>query len=78
MSTSSGVGFEYTPIPVTWNSRDAILFAVSIGVKGDDLHFLYVGVIATASSNFLIKGNQEQDPNFQVFPTYPAVLCTYK
>lgn len=37
-----GVGFEYEPVPVSYNKRDALLFANSIGVKADELHFLYV------------------------------------
>lgn len=37
-----GVGFEYPPKPVAWLKRDALLFANSIGIKSDELHFLYV------------------------------------
>lgn len=37
-----GVGFEYRPQEVSWYKRDALLFANSIGVTADELHFLYV------------------------------------
>ncbi|KAK0663764.1 Peroxisomal hydratase-dehydrogenase-epimerase [Lasiodiplodia hormozganensis] len=36
-----GVGFEYPPIEVAWLKRDLLLFANSIGVNVDELHFLY-------------------------------------
>ncbi|KAF2280295.1 peroxisomal multifunctional enzyme type 2 [Westerdykella ornata] len=36
-----GVGFEYPPIPVSWLKRDVLLFAASIGVTEEELHFLY-------------------------------------
>ncbi|KAE8352544.1 HotDog domain-containing protein [Aspergillus coremiiformis] len=36
-----GAGFEYPPQEVSWLKRDALLFANSIGVKADELHFLY-------------------------------------
>ncbi|CAN8098660.1 unnamed protein product [Discula destructiva] len=39
--SSPGVGFEYPYQPVAWLKRDALLFANSIGVKADELHFLY-------------------------------------
>ncbi|KAI9810777.1 MAG: hypothetical protein M1832_001212, partial [Thelocarpon impressellum] len=38
---SPGVGFEYPAQPVSWLKRDVLLFANSIGVKADELHFLY-------------------------------------
>lgn len=37
-----GAGFEYPAQPVAWLKRDALLFANSIGIKADELHFLYV------------------------------------
>ncbi|KKA30456.1 hypothetical protein TD95_000640 [Thielaviopsis punctulata] len=36
-----GVGFQYPPLPVSWNKRDLLLFANSIGCNADELHFLY-------------------------------------
>ncbi|KKY21258.1 putative peroxisomal dehydratase [Diplodia seriata] len=36
-----GVGFEFPPIEVAWLKRDLLLFANSIGVNVDELHFLY-------------------------------------
>lgn len=39
---SSAAGFELAPIPVAWLKRDLLLFANSIGVTKDELHFLYV------------------------------------
>ncbi|RPA92957.1 peroxisomal dehydratase [Choiromyces venosus 120613-1] len=38
---ASAVGFEFDPIPVAWLQRDLLLFANSIGVNRDELHFLY-------------------------------------
>ncbi|KAL7274504.1 hypothetical protein RUND412_002586 [Rhizina undulata] len=38
---ASAVGYEFEPIPVSWLKRDLLLFANSIGVKKDELHFLY-------------------------------------
>ncbi|PGH13040.1 hypothetical protein AJ79_03877 [Helicocarpus griseus UAMH5409] len=50
--------FKYAPQETSWLTRDALLFASSIGCRArDGLHFLY-----------------ELHPNFQVFPTYPIVL----
>ena len=37
-----GAGFEYPPQEVSWLKRDVLLFANSIGVTADELHFLYV------------------------------------
>jgi len=38
---ASSAGFQYPPIPVSWLKRDLLLFANSIGIKKDELHFLY-------------------------------------
>ncbi|PQE19775.1 peroxisomal dehydratase protein [Rutstroemia sp. NJR-2017a BVV2] len=40
-TSEPGVGFEYPPVKVTWNKRDLLLFAYSIGCTADELHFLY-------------------------------------
>jgi hypothetical protein len=37
-----GAGFEYPSKEVSWLKRDVLLFAASIGVTADELHFLYV------------------------------------
>jgi hypothetical protein len=37
-----GVGFEYPKYSVAWLKRDLLLFAASIGVTEDELHFFYV------------------------------------
>lgn len=37
-----GVGHEFPPQEVSWQKRDVLLFANSIGCKADELHFLYV------------------------------------
>jgi peroxisomal enoyl-CoA hydratase 2 len=44
-----GVGFEYPPTQVSWLKRDVLLFANSIGATADELHFLYVSMIAHAN-----------------------------
>lgn len=40
--SNPGAGFEYPPQEVSWNQRDVLLFANSIGCTTDELHFLYV------------------------------------
>ena len=45
MSAGSSVtdtSFDLPSYPVSWLKRDLLLFANSIGVKSDELHFLYV------------------------------------
>ncbi|KAL5358016.1 HotDog domain-containing protein [Aspergillus floccosus] len=36
-----GAGYEYPAQEVSWQKRDVLLFANSIGIKADELHFLY-------------------------------------
>ncbi|KAK2750949.1 hypothetical protein FQN57_000024 [Myotisia sp. PD_48] len=38
---SGPAGFEYPPQEVSWNRRDVLLFASSIGCSADEIHFLY-------------------------------------
>ena len=38
---SSGVGYEFPPIPVGWLKRDLLVYSNSIGVRHDELQFLY-------------------------------------
>ena len=38
---TSAVGFEFPATPVAWLKRDLLLFANSIGIKHDELQFLY-------------------------------------
>ena len=40
--SNPGAGFEYPPEPVSWNKREVLLFANSIGATLDELHLLYV------------------------------------
>ncbi|TVY90243.1 Peroxisomal hydratase-dehydrogenase-epimerase [Lachnellula willkommii] len=42
-STTPGAGFEYPRRSVSWLKRDVLLFANSIGVRAEDLQFLYKG-----------------------------------
>lgn len=37
-----GAGHEFPAQEVSWQKRDVLLFANSIGAKADELHFLYV------------------------------------
>lgn len=37
-----GAGFEFKPKDVTWNKRDSLLFASSIGADIDELQFVFV------------------------------------
>ncbi|KAG0309934.1 hypothetical protein BGZ98_000022 [Dissophora globulifera] len=38
---SKAVGFKAPPLKVVYNSRDLLLYSLSIGVHSDELHFLY-------------------------------------
>jgi peroxisomal enoyl-CoA hydratase 2 len=59
VDVKKAVGFQSKPQKVTYNSRDLMLYALSIGVRSPEteLHFLY-----------------ENHPNFAAHPTYPIVL----
>ncbi|KAJ5162969.1 uncharacterized protein N7500_004799 [Penicillium coprophilum] len=39
--SAPGTGHEFPAQEVSWQKRDVLLFANSIGVKADELHFLY-------------------------------------
>ncbi|KAJ5774505.1 hypothetical protein N7457_009401 [Penicillium paradoxum] len=39
--SAPGAGHEFPAKEVSWQKRDVLLFANSIGVKADELHFLY-------------------------------------
>ncbi|RAH83465.1 trimethyllysine dioxygenase TmlH [Aspergillus japonicus CBS 114.51] len=39
--SAPGAGHEFAPQEVSWQKRDILLFANSIGCKADELHFLY-------------------------------------
>lgn len=41
VDVNKAVGFKQKPQPVLYNSRDLMLYAISIGVKQDELKFLY-------------------------------------
>lgn len=38
---NQAIGHASTPIPVAWNQRDLLLYAVGIGAKNDELSFTY-------------------------------------
>ncbi|KAG0047041.1 hypothetical protein BGZ83_007835 [Gryganskiella cystojenkinii] len=59
VDVKKAVGFQLKPQRVTFNARDLMLYALSIGIRSaeEELHFLY-----------------ENDPAFAAFPTYPLVL----
>lgn len=59
VDVKKALGFQSKPQKVVFNSRDLMLYALSIGVRSPEteLHFLY-----------------ENDPNFAAFPTYPLCL----
>lgn len=40
--SAPGAGHEFPRKDVSWQKRDVLLFANSIGVKADELQFLYV------------------------------------
>lgn len=43
MTTSTSSLYTYPPKPLSWNERDVLLFANSIGCEPEDgLHYLYV------------------------------------
>ncbi|KAF2225649.1 peroxisomal dehydratase [Elsinoe ampelina] len=57
-TTSPGAGHTYPPQPVSWTTRDTLLFALSIGcTPASEQHFIY-----------------ELHPSFTPFPTYPIIL----
>ena len=39
---AQAAGFKLLPIPVSWLTRDLLVFATSIGIEKDELQFLYV------------------------------------
>lgn len=40
--SAPGAGHEFPSKDVSWQKRDVLLFANSIGCKADELHFLFV------------------------------------
>jgi hypothetical protein len=52
--SAPGAGHEFPAKEVSWQKRDVLLFANSIGVKADELHFLYVGLIAVNPRLYII------------------------
>ena len=42
--SAPGAGHEFPAQEVSWQKRDVLLFANSIGCKADELQFLYVGL----------------------------------
>jgi hypothetical protein len=44
--SAPGAGHEFPRQEVSWQKRDVLLFANSIGIKADELHFLYVSFMA--------------------------------
>jgi hypothetical protein len=43
--SAPGAGHEFPAKAVSWQKRDVLLFANSIGIKADELHFLYVRLL---------------------------------
>ena len=69
--------YEYPLKPVSWNERDVLLFANSIGCEPSELQYLYVSLEEIARSSVANASRQELHPKFSAFPTYPIVL-TFK
>jgi hypothetical protein len=42
---AEAAGFKLTATPVAWLKRDLLVFANSIGIGKDELHFLYVRIL---------------------------------
>lgn len=55
---SQCLGFEYPPEAISWNQRDTILYALSIGAHNDDFPLIY----------------EKTGDKFRVFPTFAATL----
>jgi acyl dehydratase len=53
------VGSQSEPVEVSWTSKDALLYAVSIGAGGDELPF---------------TTENTKDVDQRVFPTFPVVI----
>lgn len=47
-SANMSIQHQYPPQDVAWLRRDVLLFANSIGVSAERLHFLYVSSIVLA------------------------------
>lgn len=50
--SAPGAGHEYPRQDVSWQKRDVLLFANSIGAKADELHFLYVSIRVDYDSSY--------------------------
>lgn len=75
--SAPGAGHEFPSQEVSWQKRDVLLFANSIGIKADELHFLYVCYVIShvcQSQYNNLTSIQELHPNFSVFPTYSLIL----
>jgi hypothetical protein len=72
--SAPGAGHEFPAQEVSWQKRDVLLFANSIGIKADELHFLYVSQPDRYQSKYHLISIQELHPNFSVFPTYSLIL----
>jgi len=72
--------FRYPSKKVSWVKRDVLLFALSVGVKADDIHLLFVRISRQSHGAAWLQAlnnfPQESHPNFQVLPSYAIVLCT--
>lgn len=67
-----GAGHEFPSQEVSWQKRDVLLFANSIGVKVDELHFLYVRFLfdwyLSALTSYTLLGAA---PELCCFPDLP-------
>ncbi|KZS92855.1 peroxisomal dehydratase [Sistotremastrum niveocremeum HHB9708] len=66
---AKAVGHEQSDLPVKWNKRDLLLYAVGIGAKATDLQFVYenhpdFAAFPTYPAVLVLKGASEDVSNF--------------
>lgn len=70
--SAPGAGHEFPSQEVSWQKRDVLLFANSIGVKVDELHFLYVRFLFDWYLSALISDTLlGVAPELRCFPDLP-------
>lgn len=77
-----GVGHEFPAQEVSWVKRDVLLFANSIGITSDELHFLYVQrtpfpyTVREQVSNLTSRSSTRTSPSSQ--PTHSSCVRPLK
>jgi hypothetical protein len=74
--SAPGAGHEFPRQEVSWQKRDVLLFANSIGVKADELHFLYVSFMSSTlnRSSHWFLGTSPQLRRLPYLLSHPAYV----